>query len=180
MSSESFTFVDIDTDLFFSIKLVSRIADASVTAFKVDTVFDGTSGTANIGIVAALVDVHAALVVVSRIISIVTLAVEATDSIRALAIRTGSFNHRAFVNINTDAVALGKTIIADAIVASLFVDAMRELRTFCVGICAFIIVDTFVRAGLECHSRTAFAFDIMSRIFNAVPISTEIGNLIAS
>ena len=75
-------------------------------------------------IAAALVDVHAALVVIGRIVSVVTLAVESTDSIRALAIRACSFNHRALVNINTDSVALGKTIIADAIVASLFVDAV--------------------------------------------------------
>lgn len=124
MSSESFTLVNIDTDLLFSIKLVSRIADASVTAFKVDAVFDGTSRTANVGVFVALVDVYATLVVIRRIVSVVTLAVEATDSIRALAVRTGSFNHRALVNINTDAVALGETIIADAIVASLFVDAV--------------------------------------------------------
>ena len=124
MSSESFTLVNIDTDLLFAIKLVSGIADASVTAFKVDAVFDGTSRTANVGVLVALVNVHAALVVICRIVSVVALAMEAADSIRALAIRTGSFNHRALVNIYTDAVALGETIVADAIVASLFVDAV--------------------------------------------------------
>jgi len=124
MSSESFTLVNIDTDLLFTIKLVSGIADASVTAFKVDAVFDGTSRTANVGVLVALVNVHAALVVICRIVSVVALAMEAADSVRALAICTGSFNHRALVNIYTDAVALGETIVADAIVASLFVDAV--------------------------------------------------------
>jgi len=124
MSGESFTLFYILTYLFFSIELVARIADASVTAFKVDTVFDGTSRAANVGIVAALVDIHTALHIVCRIVSVVTLAVEAADCIGALAIRTGSFNHRTFVDINADAVALGKAIIADTIVASLFVNAV--------------------------------------------------------
>lgn len=180
MTSESLALVDIDTDFVFSIKLVAWIADASVAALEIDAVFNSARRTTNVGIVIALVNIHAALVIVRRLVSVVALAVEATDSIRALAVRASSFDHRAFVDIDADAVPLGETVITDAIIASLFVNAVRKLWTFSVRIRAFIVINTFVRAWFKSHSGSALAFNVMSGIFNAVTVSTEVWNLVAS